>query len=480
MSNERFKIEADDDALTHYLDALLLVPPPDSDRVEQAVAASDDPPQSDDKGTEEKAVETDITGLGEDPHTGGADEPYVDGGQFDAAVEPDDLDAAGASPSADVANDDGPGFDDGDDNVNDTTTTEDAFGMPKDDAPVVDHHETKRVSVETNGASNEAAAQAPTAPDLSEPEPDSDVTDNNDSNIVHNVPEKAVADGDELAGEERDNASVNPAGPAEIENDVDELEQGRIPPAELASSEAQMRSEPSPELTGKAVQASDESGSDGEVDKPNTTQDNASATLPYGDMATSPSEPAPESVDSASTDWDDDAANKVAAHSPQPIDSVVAQPVGNAAVIECRIISVAGVTLAVRHTEVSAVKPWPIGYTVLEQLGGQVGGEWAHEGLQVLLVDTARIILPTENHPMLAPLSSRAHEILILASGQWALVSENASEVVAVATECIHWRGESGRRPWLAGMVSEPRCALLDATGLIAQLEQQREMELAE
>ena len=137
--------------------------------------------------------------------------------------------------------------------------------------------------------------------------------------------------------------------------------------------------------------------------------------------------------------------------------------------VECLVFSVGGLKLAVPLLylggvhEVTAedVKPligqpsWYLGMANTEQ-----------HNLQV--IDTANFIMPErEQH-----LSKQGFKYLIqLEKTPWAIACQSIDDTVRLEAAEIKWRGERGKRTWLAGTVIEKMCALVDVAGLLQTVE---------
>lgn len=81
------------------------------------------------------------------------------------------------------------------------------------------------------------------------------------------------------------------------------------------------------------------------------------------------------------------------------------------------------------------------------------------------IVDTAQWIGTGQNAETL----NYSHYILLGNTG-WGLSCEKLLGTETLKTEQIKWRKESGKRPWLAGMVKERMCALIHAEELVKLL----------
>lgn len=76
------------------------------------------------------------------------------------------------------------------------------------------------------------------------------------------------------------------------------------------------------------------------------------------------------------------------------------------------------------------------------------------------IVDTRRRVFP-EGHP--GHHDTRPYGFLILlGTNTLALACDDIEQVVRVASHQVQWRRERGSRPWLAGMLNDPKCAVLD------------------
>ena len=95
-------------------------------------------------------------------------------------------------------------------------------------------------------------------------------------------------------------------------------------------------------------------------------------------------------------------------------------------------------------------------------------GVWQSDTHKLTVVDSARLIMPERG----ASLRDSGYEYLIqLDRTPWALACEGICDTITLVSESIKWRGDSSKRPWLAGTVISEMCALLDVPSLVDLLE---------
>ncbi len=168
---------------------------------------------------------------------------------------------------------------------------------------------------------------------------------------------------------------------------------------------------------------------------------------------------------------------------PQPVEPATGQvvrsaaekpdgrPAWAAAPFPALLFRVAGLTLAVPLARLNGVLAWDAAAVARPPGGpGWFLGLRRHQGAQVRLVDTAAIVLPPERRAAAAP-----GHVLLIDDRCWGLVCDGIGEVVGLEPEGVKWRGNQGRRPWLAGTVIEHMCALLDVDALARMLASERE-----
>jgi purine-binding chemotaxis protein CheW len=161
-----------------------------------------------------------------------------------------------------------------------------------------------------------------------------------------------------------------------------------------------------------------------------------------------------------------------------PVDVAVAPPIFQSLTdqeswssqgVECLVFSVCGLKLAVpllflggvHEITASDVKP------LMGQPSWYLGMVHTDEhNLQV--IDTADFIMP-ERHQHL---SEHGFKYLIqLEKTPWAIACQSIDDTVRLEASEIKWRGERGKRTWLAGTVIEKMCALIDVAGLLQSVE---------
>lgn len=87
------------------------------------------------------------------------------------------------------------------------------------------------------------------------------------------------------------------------------------------------------------------------------------------------------------------------------------------------------------------------------------------------VVDTARWVMP-EKYADVSAEGLDYQYVILLANSPWALACSQVHDAVTLEHDDIRWRTSIGKRPWLAGVVVEKMCALLDVENFIYLLEQ--------
>ncbi len=129
---------------------------------------------------------------------------------------------------------------------------------------------------------------------------------------------------------------------------------------------------------------------------------------------------------------------------------------------------VAGLILAVPLTELGGIH----NLTDTSPLFGKpkwFKGVMVNREEKLHVVDTAQWVMPEKCTPELVNTLTYKY-IIMLGESNWGLSCEKLINTVTLNQEDIKWRAGSGKRPWLAGLVKEKMCALLDVEQLISLL----------
>ncbi len=131
---------------------------------------------------------------------------------------------------------------------------------------------------------------------------------------------------------------------------------------------------------------------------------------------------------------------------------------------------VAGLTVAVPLTELGGIH----NMGKLNNIFGKPDwfkGVMVHREEKLNVVDTARWVMPEKFTEELEA-SLDYQYLIMLKDSPWGLSCEQLVNTVTLTQDDVKWREASGKRPWLAGLIKEKMCALLDVDSLIALLEQ--------
>ncbi|MCC2614773.1 chemotaxis protein CheW [Aestuariibacter halophilus] len=131
---------------------------------------------------------------------------------------------------------------------------------------------------------------------------------------------------------------------------------------------------------------------------------------------------------------------------------------------------VAGLKMAVPLTSLGGIHQ-------LDKIGPLFGkpawfkGVMLHRDEKLSVVDTARWVMPEKYDEKLAETLNYQY-LIMLDNSDWGLACERLVTTATLAPEDVKWREAHGKRPWLAGMVKEKMCALVNVRQLIAMLDQ--------
>lgn len=130
---------------------------------------------------------------------------------------------------------------------------------------------------------------------------------------------------------------------------------------------------------------------------------------------------------------------------------------------------VAGLTLALPLTELGGIHK-------IDKIGPLFGkpdwfkGVMLHRDENLSVVDTAKWVMPEKYDEKLAESLNYQYLIMLDTSG-WGLACESLVTTSTLIPSDVKWREANGKRPWLAGMVKEKMCALVNVKQLVDMLD---------
>lgn len=137
--------------------------------------------------------------------------------------------------------------------------------------------------------------------------------------------------------------------------------------------------------------------------------------------------------------------------------------------VECLIFSVCGLSLAVPLLFLGGV--YEVKQEDIKPLIGQPKwylGMLHTDEANLQVIDTANFIMPERQ----CNLANDGFKYLIrLEKTPWAIACQSIDDTVRLEASEIKWRGERGKRTWLAGTVIEKMCALVDVSGLLQRVD---------
>lgn len=90
---------------------------------------------------------------------------------------------------------------------------------------------------------------------------------------------------------------------------------------------------------------------------------------------------------------------------------------------------------------------------------------------KINVVNTAMWVMPEKYDQQLAETLDYQY-VIMLGKSSWGLACESLVNTIALEQDDVKWRATEGKRPWLAGLIKQHMCALLDVEAMIALLAQ--------
>lgn len=132
--------------------------------------------------------------------------------------------------------------------------------------------------------------------------------------------------------------------------------------------------------------------------------------------------------------------------------------------------SVAGLNLAVPLKSLGGIHNWQAPKPLFGRPAWYLG-IMPHQTEQLNVVDSARWVMPEKYTEQLAANLDYKY-LVMLAESHWGLACEQLVTTTSLHPNEVQWRTSAGKRPWLAGIVKDKMCALLNVNELIALFEQ--------
>ncbi len=133
---------------------------------------------------------------------------------------------------------------------------------------------------------------------------------------------------------------------------------------------------------------------------------------------------------------------------------------------QCLLFRLRGMTMAVPLLSLDGIlKPGEES----TQIPGQPNwhrGVITNRGQQVVLVDTAQLVMPERLHKAAEDEGVGGH-ILLIGGGRWGLTCDTLTKPVFLNKDEVRWSLGHPDRRWMAGTVIDKLCILLDVDGLL-------------
>lgn len=136
---------------------------------------------------------------------------------------------------------------------------------------------------------------------------------------------------------------------------------------------------------------------------------------------------------------------------------------------QCLLFKLRGITMAIPLKGLNSIAEWTQDVTVLPGQPDWYMGLILHRDSRVIVVDTAKLIMPERLHSA-SDERARGSHILIVGDGRWGLACDSLQSPETLEAGDVRWRTGIGIRPWMAGTLVDKLCVLLDTDALLQMI----------
>lgn len=129
----------------------------------------------------------------------------------------------------------------------------------------------------------------------------------------------------------------------------------------------------------------------------------------------------------------------------------------------------AGLTLAVPLVELGGIVNIKRVSTIVGRPRWYLGMQ-EHRGSQINVIDTCSWVMPEKVDTLAQAIEYKY--IALLGQSQWGLAFNRVVKTNRLKKSQVQWRQRPGKRPWLAGVVKQQMCGIIDVQTLICMLNQ--------
>ncbi|PVZ66686.1 chemotaxis protein CheW [Pelagibaculum spongiae] len=147
---------------------------------------------------------------------------------------------------------------------------------------------------------------------------------------------------------------------------------------------------------------------------------------------------------------------------------------------QCLVFQIEGMSLAVRLDALGGIHKQTSAPVKLPGQPKWYRGVYKGERGNIQVVDTKNWIMGKMPDQELAGDADKEFLLLQIADTRWGLMCDSVDGTEMIQTSAVRWRESTNSRPWLAGMLVNRMCALLDLkalSGLLDQAENSTEKE---
>jgi len=130
--------------------------------------------------------------------------------------------------------------------------------------------------------------------------------------------------------------------------------------------------------------------------------------------------------------------------------------------------NVAGLTVAVPLIELGGIHKIEKTTTLMGK-PDWFKGVMLYRDDKINVVDTALWVMPEKCDEKMKS-SLNYQYVIMLSNSAWGLTAENLVDTVVLKQDEVKWLDTTSKRPWLAGLVKDKMCALLDVDALVQLL----------